>query len=152
MRNRGGAGLALFISLFPMQPILAAQSDPQRLQSGLDDLASAPASRGPATRSFPKLQTSDPEILAGYRIAQDVCKTCHVIHPDQNRRPILRLPGPDFAEIANRPGLTRDSLSSLIASQNWDMRSLPVRMPKQALSKRSTVRVAAYILSLRTQP
>ena len=97
---------------------------------------------------FSASQPND-DVRAGYRIARDICRSCHVINPEQTTRPILRQPGPNFEDIANRPGLTLASLSQLIASQNWDLQSRPVRMPKQALSGRSTAQVAAYILSLR---
>ena len=91
----------------------------------------------------------DAEVRAGYKIARDTCRMCHVIDPAQTNRPILRQPGPSFASIADRPNMTEASLRQLIANQNWDMRSLPVRMPKRTISERSIAQVATYIMSLR---
>ena len=102
----------------------------------------------PSTHAAPTAKDSE-DVRAGYRIARDICRTCHVIDPAQTSRPILRQPGPNFEDIANRPGLTAPALRQLIASQNWDTWSRPVQMPRQAISERSTAQVAAYILSLR---
>jgi mono/diheme cytochrome c family protein len=103
---------------------------------------------GTPTQAAPLPKDSE-DIRAGYRIARDICRTCHVIDPAQTSRPILRQPGPNFEDIANRPGLTAPALRHLIASQSWDTQSRPVQMPRQAISERSTAQVAAYILSLR---
>jgi len=89
------------------------------------------------------------DISAGYRIARANCRTCHVIGPEQTTRPILIHPGPNFQDIANRPGLTVESLSDLISRQDWDLQSRPVQMPKRNLSEGSIRQVAVYILSLR---
>jgi len=151
MRVCGGFGFIFATCILAMPTGFAAAGNPQTTQRAPDAVASA-SQASTQHSEFPPLQNADPEVNAGYRIAQDVCETCHVVHPGQKGRPILRQPGPDFADIANRPALTRESLTRLIASQTWDMRTLPVRMPKQPLSERSTARVAAYILSLRTRP
>jgi len=98
------------------------------------------------------LTSLDTESRAGYRIAQYICSTCHVINPAQTRRPVLVQPGPSFATIANRPGVTVQSLRRIISSADWDLQSRPVTMPRQGLSERSTAQVAAYIMSLREQP
>jgi mono/diheme cytochrome c family protein len=95
---------------------------------------------------------ADAEVRAGYRIAQDICSACHVVHPAQVRRPVLVQPGPSFEDIANRPGTTAQSLRQAISAADWDLQARPVTMPRQGLSERSTAQVAAYIMSLRQQP
>ena len=127
----------------------------QNAPPSMSVLVSTPAAPREATRSgYPKFAEAvgagaDEDMRAGYRIALDICSKCHVIHPAQTRRPILRQPGPNFQDIANRPGITHDSLRQLISKQNWDGQTRPVSMPRQALSERSSAKVAAYILSLR---
>lgn len=97
------------------------------------------------------VSASTPEVRAGYRIARDICSACHVIHPSETRQPVLPQPGPRFAEIANRPGMTRESLERFITTTGLDVEARPVTMPNQGLSSDTTKEVASYIMSLRTQ-
>ena len=98
--------LIFVMSVVAMQTGRAVAGNPQAPQRTSNALASA--SRPPQHPEFPPLRNPDPEVNAGYRIAQDICETCHVIHPDQRGRPILREPGPNFVDIANRQGLTKE--------------------------------------------
>jgi hypothetical protein len=87
-------------------------------------------------------------VYPGYRIARNVCLPCHIIFPNQGRRPVLPNPGPSFAEIANRPGMSYQSLSAFIATRGWDM-ARSIRMRSGDYSDRSAQEVASYIMSLR---
>lgn len=87
-------------------------------------------------------------VYAGYRIARNVCLPCHVIHPIHGRGPVLPNPGPSFAEIANRPDMSYQSLSAFIATKGWDM-ARSIRMRSGDYSDQSAQEVASYIMSLR---
>lgn len=89
------------------------------------------------------------EVRAGYRIAKFVCRVCHIVEAAQTLKPILEHPGPSFMDIANRPGVTVDSLKNFISTTDWDLRSRPIKMANKGLSDRSTEEVARYIISLK---
>ena len=91
------------------------------------------------------------QISDGYRIAKNLCNPCHVIGPHSDPRTILPIPGPRFEDLANRPDTSAEALKRFLATTDWDMRSRPVRMPKQRLSENSRSAVSAYIMSLRQQ-
>jgi mono/diheme cytochrome c family protein len=92
------------------------------------------------------------DVRSGYRIAQAICSTCHIVQPAQARPPVLVQPGPTFMEIANRPDSTPESLRNFISSTGWDMQSRPITMPNQRLSDQSIGEVVSYIMSLKSPP
>jgi len=72
------------------------------------------------------------------------CDACHVVAGDQEIRPLISGYAPSFAEVANRPGTTpetlRDFLSHAHAYSN---------MPYPDLTAADLANVVAYIMSLR---
>lgn len=112
---------------------------------------------GPAARSgdAPLAQSSSvarPEsasVARGEHIARLICSACHVVAKDQEYPPILDTPGPNFFDIANRPGTTQRSLRHFITTTHWDEQTLPMAMPNPMLTPEDTRAVASYIVSLR---
>ncbi len=99
------------------------------------------AAQPPAAAAGPAAQ--------GEHIARAICAACHVVASDQDFPPLLREPAPPFAEIANRPATSEQTLRRFITSTHWDERTLPMTMPNQQLSADQTRAVIRYILSLR---
>lgn len=77
----------------------------------------------------------------GRALAEQLCRTCHLIGPDQ------RGPVPDgvpsFMAIAGRPGLDMKRVEASLVHPPHPL------MPEPPLSQRQMRDVAAYILSLR---
>lgn len=86
---------------------------------------------------------------AGHHVAMSLCSVCHDTGPDQTQPPMRLTPSTPFAEIANRPGTTTDSLMRFLATTHWDMKSLPMAMPDFGLTDKQRADAAAYIISLR---
>jgi cytochrome c2 len=89
---------------------------------------------------------STSELARGENIAQHMCAACHVVAHEE---PYSVKPGPDFADIANRPGISATSLQQFISTTHWDPDKLPMSMPNPMLSKDDIRAVSSYILSLR---
>ena len=87
----------------------------------------------------------------GLSIALSICATCHVASPEQAGHPILRPPAPDFATIANRPGVTAESLRAYVLTTHVSLKS-PHDMPNPQLSENQATAVVGYLLSLRKAP
>lgn len=85
----------------------------------------------------------------GEQLARNQCSACHVVASDQELPPLRQLPTPSFFDIANRPGTTQKSLERFIGTTHWDMKTVPMTMPDQMLTKDEKTAVARYILSLR---
>ncbi|HUL46569.1 MAG TPA: c-type cytochrome [Steroidobacteraceae bacterium] len=90
-----------------------------------------------------------PDVARGEHIARLVCSACHVVAVDQEFPPLLNQATPAFAEIANRPGVTAESLQRFITTTHWDVDKLPMSMPNPMLDKSEVQAVTRYILSLR---
>ena len=90
-----------------------------------------------------------PELARGEHIARLVCSACHVVATDQEFPPLLRQATPAFAEIANRPGVTAESLQRFVTTTHWDVDRLPMSMPNPMLSRAEAQAVSRYIVSLR---
>ncbi len=90
-------------------------------------------------------------VAHGEHIAQNVCSACHVVAKGQEFPPLLNQPAPSFFDIANRPGVSAESLRHFITSTHWDTDKLPMTMPDLMLSDDQTRAVTRYILSLRTR-
>jgi mono/diheme cytochrome c family protein len=99
----------------------------------------------------PACAATPPEVARGAHIARLICSACHVVATDQEFPPILSQATPSFVAIANRPGVTADSLRHFITSTHWDADKLPMSMPNPMLTSEETRAVALYILSLRTR-
>jgi mono/diheme cytochrome c family protein len=91
-----------------------------------------------------------PEVARGEHVARLVCSACHVVASDQEYPPILTEPTPSFTDIANRPGISAQSLQRFITNTHWDGQKIPMTMPNTMLNKNDVQAVAQYILSLRT--
>lgn len=98
-------------------------------------IAAAFATLLPVTRSW--AQSGD--VAAGHRLADELCSRCHVVAPSGHGS---WTDAPDFAAIANRPGMTAAQLSAFIQKPHIDMLNLQ-RPPREAND------LAAYIMSLR---
>ena len=90
-----------------------------------------------------------PELARGEHVARLVCSACHEVATDQEFPPLLKQAAPAFADIANRPGVTAQSLRRFITTTHWDVDKLPMSMPNPMLSKSEAQAVTRYILSLR---
>jgi cytochrome c2 len=90
------------------------------------------------------------ELAQGEHIAQLICSACHVVAKDQEFPPILTKPAPSFFDIANRPGVSAESLQHFITHTHWDTDELPMTMPNPMLTPGQTRAVSRYILSLRS--
>jgi mono/diheme cytochrome c family protein len=92
-------------------------------------------------------------IRAGHSIAVTTCISCHVVSSDQALKPVLGPGIPSFAEIANRPGTTIETLTAAMKVARWhDPGMAPTLLPMSHISDRGRAQVAAYIMSLRTKP
>ncbi len=88
------------------------------------------------------------QIADGQKFAERVCGACHVVTNDPNEIPIMRPPGPSFAELAKRPTLTEQSLRRLLASNHHDLGATGA-MPNPRLADYQIDRVVADLLSLK---
>jgi mono/diheme cytochrome c family protein len=96
-------------------------------------------------------RSEDTAIRAGHSIAVTTCISCHVVSPDQTVKPVLGPGIPSFAEIANRPDATVESLSAAMKVARWhDPAMTATLLPMSRISDTGRAQVAAYILSLRT--
>ena len=95
----------------------------------------------------------DNAIRAGHTIAVTTCISCHIVSPNQSLKPVLGPGIPSFAEIANRPGTTVESLTAAMKVARWhDPGMASTLLPMSHISDRGRAQVAAYIMSLRTNP
>ena len=82
----------------------------------------------------------DSDVMAGDRLAHNLCVNCHVV---DTRSPVLRTDRvPSFAWIANQEGETATSITVWLTISNE-------RMPNYTLTDDEIRQVAAYIMSLR---
>ena len=88
-------------------------------------------------------------VARGEQLARQQCSACHVVASDQELPPLRQRPTPSFYDIANRPKTSEKSLEHFIGTTHWDMKTVPMTMPDQMLTKDETVAVSRYILSLR---
>ena len=91
------------------------------------------------------------DIGEGHRLALEICAYCHLAASDQETPPFLKPPAQSFASIAQRPGMSADSLRVFL---NTTHRSLGAKngMPNPVLLDSQIKQLAAYLLSLRKRP
>jgi mono/diheme cytochrome c family protein len=89
------------------------------------------------------------ELARGEHIARFVCATCHVVARNQEFPPLLSKPAASFLDIANRPGVSAESLEHFITTTHWDPDRLQMTMPALMATPEQTRAVTRYILSLR---
>ena len=92
---------------------------------------------------------ADAELARGEHIARFVCATCHTVAKDQEFKPSLSHPAPSFLDIANRPGVSAESLRQFIATTHWDPDKIQMTMPAVGASPDQAQAVIRYILSLK---
>lgn len=91
----------------------------------------------------------DPMVVRGEQLSRLICSACHFVAVDQEFPPLLRQPAPPFAEIANREGMSGQTLRHFITTTHWDEKTLPMTMPNPALTAEQSKAISRYILSLR---
>ena len=89
------------------------------------------------------------ELARGEHIARFVCATCHVVAEHQEFAPLLSKPAASFLDIANRPGISTESILRFIATTHWDPDKVEMTMPALMASPDQAQAVARYILSLK---
>ena len=105
------------------------------------------------TEAGSQSQSKDNAVRAGQSVAVTTCISCHVVSRNQPLEPILGHGIPSFEEIANRPNVTINSLTAAMKVARWhDPGMAPTLLPMSHISDTQRAQVAAYILSLRTQP
>ena len=121
-----------------------------RMLVALAAIALCPGSAAPGATG--QSEPAQGNVEAGRSMALLACTGCHIVAPDQPFKPVRvgPLQPPDFKDIANRPGLTADSL-------RHHLETLPdvpqnAHMPNMVLSSEELRDVVAFILSLRDQP
>ncbi len=100
--------------------------------------------------AFAEHAGASPAARQGQAIAETICSNCHSVAPDQPATLEVSPAPPSFAEIADDPKTTAQSLRRFIATTHWDARTLPMTMPNPMLLDQDSAQVAAYILSLRS--
>jgi mono/diheme cytochrome c family protein len=92
------------------------------------------------------------QVQEGREIARQVCSACHDVGANQMFPPVLKEPAPGFQAIADRPGVTAQTLNRFVGHTHWDERTLPMTMPDTMLTAEQRGAVVSYILSLRHAP
>lgn len=103
---------------------------------------------GPA---FAQNGSAADDIQQGHRLALAICGYCHIAADDQRSPPILQPPAPSFASIAQRPGVSAESLR-LFLSTTHGGDGAAKGMPSPELLDNQIRQVSAYLLSLRKKP
>lgn len=91
--------------------------------------------------------------VEGHRLALTLCSACHVVAADQEDLPLRDPAAPPFQSIANKPGVTAESLRHFMLTTHKTMSSKPTyTMPSQDLADYQLNAIVAYLMSLRKQP
>lgn len=88
------------------------------------------------------------DVAAGRALSLRLCTACHQVEPGQEMTPLLRPPAPSFRAIANRPGVTGDSLRRFLRETHSSLKST-TEMPNPALTDEQIRRASAFLMSLR---
>jgi mono/diheme cytochrome c family protein len=83
----------------------------------------------------------DPQ--AGRQLALRACDTCHIVAANQEIRPLVRGYAPSFFDVANKPGITVQSLEEFLTHQHRF-----AQMPYPELSTAQVADLVSYIMSL----
>ena len=68
---------------------------------------------GAVATSFAQEQQDAAAIRAGRNLATSTCFACHTVSPNQAVAPVLGPGIPAFADVANRPAVTAESLAEV---------------------------------------
>ena len=93
--------------------------------------------------------TRDPLVLKGRDLARIACSKCHVVASDTEAPAPVYDAAPRFDEIANRRGVSEQSLRRFITTTHWDGETIPITMPRLELTKQQVTSLARYIMSLK---
>lgn len=88
------------------------------------------------------------DVRAGHILSLKLCTPCHLVEPGQEMTPILRPPAPPFRSIANRPGMTAESLRHFLSDSHRSFDRLG-DMPNAQLTDDQVRQAAAFVISLR---
>jgi len=91
---------------------------------------------------------AEDEVSKGHQLALMICSYCHVVSADQPNVTILNPPGPSFESIAQRRGITADSLLEFLKTTHRNFED-DHGMPNPELIESHAKAVIAYLLSLR---
>jgi mono/diheme cytochrome c family protein len=83
---------------------------------------------------------------AGREFALHNCDGCHIVAANQDLRPLIGGYAPSFADVANKPGTTAESLRAFLSHTH-----AYTNMPYPDLAAPDLANVVAYILGLRGQ-
>lgn len=93
--------------------------------------------------------TAEPaQIREGHRLALQICSACHIVGSDQQSAPILRRPGPLFAEIARRRDVSPRSIRAFLQTRHVGT-TPPSEMPNPQLLDEQADAIASYLASLK---
>ena len=95
-----------------------------------------------------EVESRDP-VARGRQFAEIICSVCHVVAPNQPVPLKVEARAPAFAQIANRPAVTKASLRKFILTIHWDETAHAAGMPGLTLTREQADDLVAYILSLR---
>jgi len=95
-------------------------------------------------------QPASDDIQAGRALSLRLCTACHIVLPDQEMAPILQPPATSFRVIANRPGVSEESLRHFLAETHSSMRNLK-SMPNPELNDDQIRQAVAFLMSLKTR-
>lgn len=105
-------------------------------------IACTPQQQAPDKAKAMDAAQTAPAAYRGVAIATQVCAQCHDV--GSGTKPSLAIAAPAFAEVANRPQTTVDSL------RDWMNSAKHPSMPHYMFNKDEGGDLAAYIRSLRT--
>jgi mono/diheme cytochrome c family protein len=89
-------------------------------------------------------------VTEGHRLALLICASCHVVASDQEHPPTLRKPARSFVSIANRRGVTAESVGNFLRTTHSTM-TPPLKMPNPKLADYQIDAIVSYLLSLKGQ-
>jgi mono/diheme cytochrome c family protein len=91
---------------------------------------------------------SDDQAAAGRKFAERVCGACHAVTGQSDEVPLLALPAPSFAALAQRPAWTERSLREYLGS-NQHYLGPAQAMPNPRLADYQIDEIVAYFMTLK---
>ena len=89
---------------------------------------------------LPAAAQAGEDLIAGRRVAEQICAECHAIHDYETSSPDIG--APTFKQIANDPGKSAQSVAGWLRSSHPAMQNV-------MLGPADAANVVAYLLSLR---
>jgi mono/diheme cytochrome c family protein len=88
------------------------------------------------------------QVARGHQLALEICSACHIAAPDQRTRPILTEPPPSLETLANKPGVTAESVQKFLLTIHLSLAN-GKDMPNPEVTEDQARDLAAYVMSLR---